>query len=94
MTLDVQARKVIVDSAGVETPVAINDWVEVGVFAPAGKGTEPARPLYLRKHRIRSGKQTITVTVPGQPARAGIDPNHLLIDLEMDDNTRKVKQEQ
>jgi hypothetical protein len=93
VTLHVQARKVVVDSAGTETSLPMEDWVEVGVFAPAGKGTEPAKPIYLRKHRIRAGKQRITVTVPAQPARAGIDPNHLLIDLEMDDNTRKVKLE-
>jgi hypothetical protein len=93
VTLRVQARKGVVDSTGIETPVPMNDWVEIGVFAPAGKGKAPAGPLYLQKHRIRSGKQTITLTVPAQPARAGIDPNHLLIDLEMDDNTRKVKLE-
>ena len=66
MTLDVRARKVVVDEAGVETEVPMDDWVEVGVF---GEG-EP----YMQKHRIRSGKQTITVTVPRKPARAGIDP--------------------
>ena len=30
----VQARKVVVDSAGVETPMPMDDWVEVGVFVP------------------------------------------------------------
>jgi hypothetical protein len=28
----------------------------------------------------------ITVTVPKKPARAGIDPRNLLIDVEVDDN--------
>jgi hypothetical protein len=84
VTLDVQARKVVVDEAGVETEVPMDDWMEVGVFY-AG---EP----YLQKHRIRSGKQTITVTVPRKPARAGIDPRHLLSDLgETDDNIKVVK---
>jgi aminopeptidase N len=83
VTLDVQARKVVVDEAGIETGVPMDDWVEVGVF---GEG-EP----YLQKHRIRSGKQTITVTVPRKPARAGIDPNYLLIDLKADDNIKTVR---
>jgi ABC-type transport system involved in multi-copper enzyme maturation permease subunit len=84
VTLDVQARKVVVDEAGVETEVPMDDWVEVGVFY-AG---EP----YLQKHRIRSGKQTVTVTVPQKPARAGIDPRHLLSELgETDDNVKAVK---
>jgi hypothetical protein len=32
----------------------------------------------LQMHRIRTGTQTITVTVPGKPTLAGIDPYHLL----------------
>ncbi len=42
-------------------------------------------------HHIRSTEQTITVTVPRKPARAGIDPYHLLIDWEIDDNIDEVK---
>ena len=91
MTLNVRARKVVVDEAGVETEVPVDDWVEVGVFAPAGEGEESGEPLYAQKHRIRTGTQTITVTVPRKPDRAGIDPYHLMIDWETDDNVRTVK---
>ncbi|MEE8147407.1 MAG: M1 family aminopeptidase, partial [Longimicrobiales bacterium] len=91
VTLDVQARKVVVDSAGVETPVPMDDWVEIGVYAPAEEGNGLGEPLYMQMHRIRSAKQTITVTVPRKPAHAGIDPYHLLIDWEMDDNIDEVK---
>jgi ABC-2 type transport system permease protein len=83
VTLDVQARKVFVDEVGHETEVPMDDWLEVGVF------DEGAR--YLQKHRIHSGKQTITVTVSQKPARAGIDPRHLLSDLgEIDKNVKQV----
>ncbi|HEX6864485.1 MAG TPA: hypothetical protein VF414_16770, partial [Thermoanaerobaculia bacterium] len=75
VTLEVRARKMVYDSAGVETEMPMNEWVPVGVFGPAGKSGEP---LHLRKHRIRSGEQTITVTVPARPVLAGIDPYHLL----------------
>ncbi|GAB2471166.1 hypothetical protein GCM10011375_38070 [Hymenobacter qilianensis] len=91
VSLQVEAQKVVVDSVGVETQLPMNDWVEVGVFAPAGKGQKAGQPLYLQKRRLRSGQQTITVMVPRQPVRAGLDPNHLLIDLEMEDNDQKVK---
>jgi ABC-2 type transport system permease protein len=30
----VQARKKVCDSAGVETEVPMDEWVEIGVFAP------------------------------------------------------------
>jgi ABC-2 type transport system permease protein len=83
VTLDVRARKVVVDEAGIETEVPMDDWVEVGVF---GEG-EP----YMETHRIRSGQQTITVTVPRKPTRAGIDPEKLLIDLDTENNIKGVK---
>lgn len=76
-TLDVHARKVVFDSAGVETEVPMDEWMEIGVFGPE-RGDELGQPLYLQMHRIRSGRQTITVTVPGRPVLAGIDPYHLL----------------
>ncbi len=87
--LEVETRKVTVDSTGIETNIPMNDWIEVGVFASAQK-SEPV-PLYLQKHRIRSGKQTIKVTVPGKPARAGIDPYNLLIDSNTDNNAKVIK---
>jgi hypothetical protein len=37
-------------------------------------------------HRVRSGEQRITLMVPGEPARAGIDPRNLLTDVEPADN--------
>jgi ABC-2 type transport system permease protein len=85
VTLDVQARKVVVDRVGVETEVPMNDLVEIGVFAAAEDGGL-GEPMYLRMHRVHSGEQRITVTVPRKPARAGIDPRSLLIDVEASDN--------
>jgi hypothetical protein len=93
VTLDVRARKVVVDEVGVETEVPMDEWVQIGVFGPAEEGEEVGKPLYVQKHRIRSGAQRITVPVPTRPARAGIDPRYLLIDLEMGDNIEEVKLE-
>lgn len=90
VTLDVQARKVVFDVAGIETSVPMDDWVEIGVFAPPEDGHGVGEPIYLQRHRIRSGEQAITVTVPRRPAWAGVDPRYLLIDLETRDNDREV----
>ncbi|HET7229767.1 MAG TPA: hypothetical protein VFJ16_07190 [Longimicrobium sp.] len=89
VTLDVRARKVVVDTAGTQTEVPMNDPVEIGVYA-AGHHGEAGAPLYLRVHRVRSGEQRITVTVPRKPSRAGIDPRNLLIDDQPDDNISEV----
>ncbi|MBJ6110323.1 ABC transporter permease [Hymenobacter sp. BT523] len=94
VTLDVQARKVVIEANGLETEVPMNDWVQLGLFASAKEENESAGLLYLRQHRIRSGRQQLTVTVPRKPARAGIDPNHLLFDGGMDNNIAAVQAEQ
>jgi ABC-2 type transport system permease protein len=83
VALTVMAKKVRADSIGKETEVPMNDLVEVGVFADAKAGERPGKPLYLRKHRVRNGRQTIVVTVPvdfgAAPVRAGVDPYDKLI---------------
>ena len=87
------ARKIRADSLGNETTIPMADMIDVGVFAAGeAKGKEKlGAPLYLRKHRISAGKHTITVSVEKEPARAGIDPYHRLIDRQMSDNTVAVK---
>ena len=89
VTLDVVARKVRADSVGRETEVPMNDLVEVGVFAPAD-GDARGEALHLRRHRIRSGRQTIRITVPHAPARAGVDPHGKLIERDRADNVVEV----
>jgi ABC-2 type transport system permease protein len=91
VTLEVETHKIVVDSAGLKTEVPMEEWVVVGVMAPDKSGAQQ-KPLYLQKHRIRSGKQTIKVTVPTKPARAGIDPYHVLNwEERSEDNMAPVK---
>jgi ABC-2 type transport system permease protein len=91
ITLLVQARKVVVDPNGIEAVFPMNEWVEIGAFGQSGEGRDFGKPLYLQKHRIHAGEQTITIKVPGKPADAGIDPYHLLIDIEPYDNVERVE---
>jgi ABC-2 type transport system permease protein len=68
----------------------MDDPVEVGVFAGERRGERgPGEPLSLAQHRVRSGKQTITVTVR-RPARVGIDPYRKLIERERGDDVAAV----
>lgn len=89
VSLDVVARKVSVSPERVETDLPMDDLVEIGVYA-AADGDQPGDSLYLAMHRIHSGPQTITVTVEERPARAGIDPRHLLIDVRSGDNVLEL----
>ena len=88
VTLDVRAVKIVADSAGSESMLPMDEWVEIGVFAEAERGGELSAPLYVGRRRIHSGEQSIRVTVSRKPALAGIDPYHLLDweEREDDDN--------
>jgi ABC-2 type transport system permease protein len=90
VTMELDAHKVVADSAGKETEVPISEMVEIGIFAPAEPGQMLGKTLYLQRHRIRSGTQTITFTVSERPARGGIDPYNLL-DWEEGDNIEPIE---
>jgi ABC-type transport system involved in multi-copper enzyme maturation permease subunit len=90
VTLFVDASKARADSVGRQTPVVMDDAVEVGVFAGSPLGSSLGETLYLKQHRIRSGKQTIVLTVPRLATRAGVDPYRKLIERERDDNVAEV----
>jgi ABC-type transport system involved in multi-copper enzyme maturation permease subunit len=88
VTIHVRAAKVRADSVGNERAVPMDDWVEVGVF---GAGEGEGEPLYLRRHRLRTGVQRIVVRVPREPARAGVDPYDKLIDRDRENNVVRVQ---
>ncbi len=92
VTLHVDASKVRADSIGRQTPIAMDDLVEIGAFAPADAGSGGlGKTIYLTQHRVQSGKQTITIIVPKRPAHAGIDPYARFIQRDRDDNVKAVE---
>ena len=94
VTLQFSTQKFYADSSGKETPVTMNDYIDVGVFAAESKdsnGRTKTNPLYLQKYKLNAGTHTITVHVKGVPVKAGIDPYNKLIDRIPDDNTGDVE---
>ena len=89
LTLDIRARKLVIDTAGVEREVPMNDLVEIGAYAN-GEGDAPGASVYRRMHRIQSGAQRITIIVPATAAWAGVDPRNLLFDFEPGNNVQAV----
>jgi ABC-2 type transport system permease protein len=83
VTLTVRARKSKADENGNETPMPLNDYIDIGVFT--GK-KDHEQPLYLQKQKITQEKQTFEIIVDQMPTRAGIDPYNKLIDRVSDDN--------
>jgi aminopeptidase N len=94
VTLTVEAKKAYADGKGKETPVAIpaGEVFDVGVFT-----AEPGKPEFGKKNvlafrttGLRTGVQTLTVTVDKPPKFAGVDPYNKLIDRASDDNAIAV----
>ena len=87
VTLTVQSRKAQSDGSGNETPMALHDLIDIGVFT--GKKDEE-KPLYLKKEWLTQPNQTFEIIVDREPTRAGIDPYNKLIDRDSDDNLMDV----
>jgi ABC-2 type transport system permease protein len=83
VTLNVEARKVLADANGAETPLPLADFIDIGVFS--GKKDEE-KPLYMKREKITRERETFTIVVDQPPTRAGIDPYNKLIDRISDDN--------
>ncbi|HEX8777194.1 MAG TPA: M1 family aminopeptidase, partial [Rhodanobacter sp.] len=90
VTMKVHAGMAWADGTGKETKVTPNIPIAVGVFAASPGDGRDGKPLYLEKRVPPDGDSTITVTVDGKPAIAGIDPYNELIDKVPDDNRKAV----
>ena len=90
VTLEVEARKVQADGNGAETPMPLDDYIEIGVFS--GK-KDQEKPLYLKKEKISEPHKTFVVVVDEKPTLAGIDPYNKLIDRNADDNMIDVTEQ-
>jgi len=91
VTLSLKAAKLYSDGLGKETPAAIDDVVELAVFARApGAKESDEKVLFLERRRITEAEPTITVTVDEQPFEAGFDPYNKLIDRVPSDNRKRI----
>lgn len=82
------SKKVRADELVQETEIPMNDFVDVGLFDKDGN------ILYLQKHRLISGENTIEISLDKRPAKGGIDPINKLIDKVSDDNLIKITEVQ
>jgi aminopeptidase N len=91
VSLTVASAKFHADGQGKETPVALDDWVDVGVFGEKNPhGPSEGRLLSLEKHHLSKAEETFTIVVDQEPKKAGIDPFNKLIDRIPDNNLMTV----
>ncbi len=90
VTLKFSAEKFKADAKGNEKNVAINDWIDIGVFAKDKKGKD-RKVLYLAKYKITKKENSVVLMVNQEPTLAGIDPYKILVDRHYDDNTKGIE---
>jgi hypothetical protein len=91
IVLTIVARQLEADDSGKESPTPLKRWVDLALFANVKKDPNKQVPLYLEKHLLRSGVNTITITVKQKPAFVSIDPFLKMADKEPDNNSRVIK---
>ncbi|MDJ1486071.1 M1 family aminopeptidase [Cytophagaceae bacterium YF14B1] len=90
VTLTVLAEKLRADSTGNEKNIAINDWIDVGVYHKDDQGKD--KLIYLKKHKVNKKENTFVITVSEEPSKAGIDPLNKLIDRHAEDNVKSAEE--
>jgi ABC-type transport system involved in multi-copper enzyme maturation permease subunit len=90
VTIEVTAKQFAADGRGKETEEPLDTWFDVAVFPETMENPEGVTPLYIEKHRLRSGKQLLTVRTSEKPGIAALDPFHKMIERSAGNNSLKI----
>ena len=87
--LEVKIAKKYSDKLGNEKSAKVDDYIEVGVY---GVSKDPIHPVFLslKKMKLTDKTSKLSIIVDAKPSEAGLDPRHLLIDRDIDDNVIQV----
>jgi ABC-type transport system involved in multi-copper enzyme maturation permease subunit len=88
VTIEITARKFEADGSGKETEAPFDTWFDVALFPETKEALEGVTPLYIEKHRLRSGKQVLTVRTTERPGIVALDPFHKRIERSAGNNSR------
>lgn len=86
--ITLEAKKLKADTIGNENEVALNDWIDVGVFSD----DDEKELRTVERVRLKSGEQTIQLMTDTIPAKAALDPKRLLIERVVKDNSKSISE--
>ena len=72
-----------------EYSVFLEDYIDIGIFGEDDDENETE--LYLKKYKISSIHNKISIIVDKEPKEVGIDPYNKLIDTNSEDNRKKIE---
>ncbi len=71
--------------------VPLADYIDIGIFTEEEvDGEKDEIELYLKKHKITTINNKITIIVDKKPTEVGVDPYNKLIDTQSEDNRRRL----
>ena len=93
VSFEVQAKKFFADGHGKETEAPLEGSFEVGAFAvePGRPGYDAKAVLATERRALKTGAQTVTLTMARRPEFVGVDPFNTRIDRNSGDNLVKVE---
>jgi aminopeptidase N len=80
VTLKTISEKFRADSLGKETPLPVNDYIDIGIFDVPVNKNNLGKPLLLKRMKLTKKDNYFTFRVKTKPYQAGIDPYNYLID--------------
>ncbi|HEX9957989.1 MAG TPA: M1 family aminopeptidase, partial [Fibrella sp.] len=90
VTVTIQTEKLRADSLGRETPLPLNDLIDVGVYGKPAEGKKIGKLLAIQRTRMKAKTGTYSFLVKEAPYEAGVDPLSYLADRIPADNLKKV----
>jgi hypothetical protein len=87
ITMDIESKKLLADTIGNETPMKLNDWIDVGAFSDSYE----EKLIFEKRVKVNEPEMTFTFEIDEVPAKLAIDPRHLLIDRIYSDNIKTAK---
>jgi aminopeptidase N len=93
VSFTVDARKFYADGKGKETEAPLDEAFDIGVFSaePGKAGYTAKSVLAFTRQRIKTGQQTVTLTVDQPPRWVGVDPYNKRIDRNSGDNLTQLE---
>ncbi|HVX48827.1 MAG TPA: hypothetical protein VHB48_01670, partial [Chitinophagaceae bacterium] len=93
VNFSISTAKTYEDKKGKEATATMNDYVDIGIFAPdseTASGFIQRKILHTQRYKLGSGVHSFSIIVTGKPALVSIDPCQLLIDKNITDNTKQL----
>lgn len=83
-------QKFRADSLGAQTELSPRDWLDLGVFTEGSDGKDSL--IFITKVKVDTSLLVANLSTGIKPTKVGIDPLHLMIDRNLEDNIKAIKQ--